>query len=154
MAMAQMMVTLFLLGSLAAASAVGSTGNVIKVLPFYLDFEGRDAVSPSLFDRDAYQARLREHPKDVSGLRFDVLWTANGMKNATLSLRTEVRGVDAGGMPRQTMLEKQIMPGFFRSWTGLTLSGEDYKNIGSVVAWRVTIWNGDQLLDEQKSFLW
>jgi len=57
-----------------AADAV--TGKVVKVLPFFLDAQGRIAKSPSLFDRDVYQAYLREHTNEVSGVRFDVLWKA------------------------------------------------------------------------------
>jgi len=44
--------------------------------------------------------------------------------------------------------------GRFRSWTALPLAGNDYQRFGRVVAWRATLWNGDQLLSEQKSFLW
>jgi len=47
-----------------AADAV--TGKVVKVLPFFLDAQGRIAKSPSLFDRDVYQAYLREHTNEVS----------------------------------------------------------------------------------------
>ncbi|HEY5233617.1 MAG TPA: hypothetical protein VIK35_08800 [Verrucomicrobiae bacterium] len=40
-----------------------------------------------------------------------------------------------GGLPRQTVLETAVTPGFFRSWTPPTL------------------WSGDDLLDGQKPFL-
>ena len=51
---------LLLLGSLSAASASDAvTGRVVKVLPLLLDLKGQDAISPSLYDRDAYQAYLR-----------------------------------------------------------------------------------------------
>ena len=32
--------------------------------------------------------------------------------------------------------------------------GEDFRSGGTVSAWRVTLWNGDQLVAEKKSFLW
>ena len=41
------------------ASFAAATGEVVKVLPFLLDTHGQIAKSPSLFDRDAYQAYLR-----------------------------------------------------------------------------------------------
>jgi len=69
-------------------------------------------------------------------------------------LRAELRGIGAGGLPKQTVLETEVTPKFFRSWTSLTLGGADYKNFGEVVAWRVTLWNRDTLIGEQKSFLW
>ena len=130
------------------------SGGVVKVLPLVLDQKGHDAVSPSLFDRDAYQAYLRLHTNDISAVRFDVLWKASDAKDSKLKLRAELRGIGAGGLPKQTVLETEVTPGFFRSWTSLTLGGGDYKNFGEVVAWRVTLWNGDALLGEQKSFLW
>jgi len=71
-----------------------------------------------------------------------------------LKLRAELRGIGEHNLPRQTVLEKEVAPKFFRSWTSLTLGGDELKNFGSPVAWRVTLWNGDKLLGEQKSFLW
>lgn len=146
---------LLLFSSLSAAFAADTiTGSVVKVLPLFLDLKGHDAVSPSLFDRDAYQFYLRQHTNEISAVRFDVLWKASNAKDSKLKLRAELRGVGAGGLPKQTVLETEVTPKFFRSWTSLTLGGDDYKNFGEVVAWRVTLWNGDDLLGEQKSFLW
>ena len=146
---------LLLLGSLSAAFAADTvTGSVVKVLPLFLDLKGHDAVSPSLFDRDAYQFHLRQHTNEISAVRFDVLWKAANAKDLKLKLRAELRGVGAGGLPKQTVLETEVVPKFFRSWTSLALGGDDYKNFGEVVAWRVTLWNGDALIGEQKSFLW
>ena len=147
--------TLLLLGSLSAASASdAATGVVVKALPLFLDQNGRDAISPSLFDRDAYQAYLRQHTNEISAVRFDVLWKASDTAGAKLKLRVELRGYGAGGLPKQTVLEQEVTRKFFRSWTSLTLGGDDYKNFGEIVAWRVTLWDGGQLLGEQKSFLW
>ena len=140
--------------SRTAAAPAAPMGRVVKVLPLFLDLKGHDAISPSLFDRDAYQARLRLHTNEVSAIRFDVLWKASNLKGAKLKLRAELRGVGERGLPRQTVLETVVTPGFFRSWTSLTLGGDDLKNFGSLVAWRVTLWNGDQMLGDQKSFLW
>ena len=160
---------LLLLGSLAAAGASDAffpdangaatapdaiSGRVVKVLPLFLDFQGHDAISPSLFDRDAYQAVLRQHTNEISAIRFDVLWKASRAKDASLKLRAELRGIGEHGLPRLTTLETNVSPGFFRRWTSLKLEGDDLRNFGSLVAWRVTLWNGDQLLGEQKSFLW
>ena len=138
----------------AAAAPAAKSGRVVKVLPLFLDLNGLDAKSPSLFDRDAYQDVLRRHTNDVSAIRFDVLWKASNAKDAKLKLRAELRGVGEHSLPRQTALETEVTPAFFRSWTSLKLEGDDLKKFGSLVAWRVTLWNGDQLLGEQKSFLW
>jgi hypothetical protein len=138
----------------ATVSAGAATGRVIKVLPHFLDLQGRHSLSPSLYDRDAYQARLRQHPDQRSAVRFDVQWKAKQAGGATLKLRAELRGIAHGNLPRQKVLEQEVKPGTFSKWTALTLGGEDYKDFGEVTAWRVTLWDGDHLLGEQKSFLW
>ena len=127
----------------------------MKVLPHFLDREGRHTLSPSLYERDAYQAVLREHPEKRAGIRFDVPWKTKGSSLGTLRLIVEARTIVEGNQPRQIVLEKKIEPsGFLSRWTGLVVSGEKYPKFGDVTAWRVTLWEDDQLLDEQKSFLW
>jgi len=137
---------------LTARAADTATGRVVKVLPFLLDEQGRIAKSPSLFDRDAYQAELREHPKLVYGVRYDVQWSAKNA--ATLKLRVELRGTDHTDLPRLKTLETEVTPGYFRQWSSLTLGAEEYKSFKGITAWRATLWDGNRLLGEQKSFLW
>jgi hypothetical protein len=153
-AMRRLFIALLLLGSLSALASDAVSGRVVKVLPLLLDLSGHDAVTPSLFDRDAYQAWLRLNTNQISALRFDV-WckTANADKTK-LKLRVELRGVGENNLPRVAVLEKAAATGFFHRWTSLTLDGADYKNLGALVAWRATLWSGDQMLSEQKSFLW
>jgi hypothetical protein len=153
--MRRLLISLLLLGSFSTALAGDTvTGRVIKVLPFYLDLKGQKALSPSLYDRDAYQAYLLSHADQRSAIRFDVLWKASNAGDANLKLRIELRGICDGGMPRQATLEQTVAPHFFRHWISLTLGGQDYKNFGGLVAWRVTLWSGNQMLSEQQSFLW
>lgn len=137
-----------------AAAPPAVTGRVLKVLPLFLDRQGHDAISPSLFDRDAYQAHLRQHTNEVSAIRVDVLWKAANATDAKLTLRAELRGVGDGGLPRLTVLETNVTPGRLRSWTSFKLGGDQFKDFGSLVAWRATLWDGSRLLGEQKSFLW
>lgn len=140
---------------LLAASAVlahAASGKVLKVLPHFLDRQGRHALSPSLFERDAYQAHLRKNPAEVSALRFDVEWTAKGAANG-LKLRVEARGGKAAAQPK--VIEATVKPDRFGStWGSVTLDKAAYEQLGNVVAWRVTLWDGDQQLAEEKSFLW
>ena len=107
-----------------SASALGgeaATGRIIKVLPHLLDRDGRHTLSPSLYERDAYQAFLRKNPEQCSGLRFDVHWKAKRVAGTRLLLRVD---------------------------------GDSYRKVGEVIAWRATLWEGDRLVAEQKSFLW
>ena len=156
--MRRLYMTLFLLGSLFAAGAADAvvhapSGSVVKVLPLLLDLKGRDAVSPSLFDRDAYQFYLREHTNEVSTVRFDVLWSTANTGKSELKLRLELRGLDTNGLPRLATLEQTVTPHFFRHWTSFK-PNDDNKNFGDTTAWRATLWAGGQMLGEQKSFLW
>jgi hypothetical protein len=148
---------LLLLGSLSAVASdtapAAPSGSVVKVLPLFLDLKGRDAVSPSLFDRDAYQFYLSEHTNEISAVRFDVQWSAANTGDAELKLRLELRGSGTNSMPHQATLEQTVTPKSGH-WISLTLGGGDRINFGDVTAWRATLWSGDQMLGEQKSFLW
>lgn len=137
-----------------APAAEAVAGRVIKVLPLLLDQQGRVALSPSLIDRDAYQAELREHAGQVSGIRYDVKWSVKNVGEQKLKLRVELRGVNAINLPKTKTLETEVTPGRFSRWTELPLTGEEYKNFVAITAWRATLWSGDQQLGEQKSFLW
>jgi hypothetical protein len=147
---------LLLAGGLVVVwSAQAATGRVIKVLPQFLDLKGRNSLSPSLYERDTYQANLRDHTNLCSGMRFNVQWKTKGQAAAPLNLRVELRGVAHGDFPKQLALEKPVMTGgWFSHWTEINLVGEQYKSFGQVTAWRVTLWEGIRLLGEQKSFLW
>src|ERR1039457_4935033 len=119
--MRRFLTILLLLGALAGVSAndavtgasrdaavpAAKSGRVVKVLPLFLDLQGHDAKSPSLFDRDAYQAFLRQHTNEISAIRFDVLWKASNLKDAKLKLRAELRGVGERSLPRQTRSEER-----------------------------------------------
>jgi hypothetical protein len=146
---------LFLLGSLFVASASDAiTGHIVKVLPLFLNLNAQDAISPSLYDRDAYQLYLRNHTNEISAMRFDVLWSTSNAGTNDLLLRLELRGLGPNGVPRQSTLEQTVAPHYFRHWTSLPLAGADYKIFGEVVAWHATLWSGPKMLGEQKSFLW
>ena len=135
--------------------ASAATGRVIKVLPQFLDKDGHHALSPSLYERDSYQAWLRKHPEEQSGMRFAVQWKSHGGVYSPLKLRVEIRGSVKDGPPTHTVLETEVKPGgWFSHWTTLTRTGDTWTKSGDVTAWRATLWEGDQLLSEQKSFLW
>lgn len=91
----------------------------------------------------------------VSGLRFDVQWRADGGATATNAVvRVELRGTAKGQLPSELRLEQWVTITGGSHWTQLTLDGAQYKEFGEVTAWRVTLWTDDELLGEQKSFLW
>ena len=141
----------FLLLLLAGTTAEATAPRIIKVLPQYLDLQGRHALTPSLFDRDAYQARLRRRPEDRSGLRFAIQWKASA---GLYKLRVELRGAHGQEASVATLQKSVEYRGFFGKWVFLDLRGEDYKAFGELTAWRATLWEGDQKVGEQRSFLW
>src|SRR4051812_3027148 len=110
---------IMLLGLLAfSPAAARAEGKVIKVLPEFLDLQGRHALAPSLYDRDAYQAHLRKHPGEVSGMRYAVNWKAK-TATAALKLRVELRGTSSGDLPRETRIETSLTPHHYSHWTNL-----------------------------------
>lgn len=144
---------LLLVATLPASAA---TGKIVKVLPHFLDREGRHTLAPSLYERDAYQAQLRQHPEQRSGIRFDILWRGRGATKANepAKLRVELRGTAKGNLPSETQFETDVVITGTSHWAALPFVGEPYQSFGEITAWRVTLWSGDQMIGEQKSFLW
>jgi hypothetical protein len=136
----------------APSASWAAPAKIKKVLTFYLDQDGRQSLSPSLYDRDAYQAELRNHPSKRSGLRFDVQWNAS--TSAPLTLRVEMRGAKGTASTKSVVEATLQKRGLFSRWAQLPLTGEKYQEFGELVAWRATLWQGDALVGEQKSFLW
>jgi len=135
-----------------ALNAEAATARIVKVLPHLLDNEGRHTLSPSLYERDAYQAFLRKNPDKCSGLRFDVQWKVKAADWSQLRLRLEIRGSKEG---KPFVLDQPARRNhWYNRWSSLTLDGESYQKAGDVISWRATLWEGDKLLAEQKSFLW
>lgn len=139
-----------LIGALVAGCS--SAPKVVKVLPHLRDREGRVALSPSLYDRDAYQARLRAQPAERSGLQFDVQWRAPA--TGGLKLLVEMRGALSNELTTARLEVPLRSGGATVRWATAALTGDRYANFGELASWRVTLWNGTDLLAEQQSFLW
>ncbi len=125
---------------------------LVKVLPHLIDKQGRVALNPSLYERDAYQAHLRKTPAEQGGLRFDVQWKT--VTADRLTLRLELRGNKGNVGTSVTLEEKVRYTGFFSTWSKVHLTGTEYARFGELSAWRATLWDGDKMVAEQKSFLW
>jgi hypothetical protein len=133
-------------------SAAAGEARVVKVLPHRLDSKGRHALSPSLYERDAYQADLRSHPDRIRGLRIDVLWSLKERTSAPCVLRLELRG-SKGADP--VVVERPVSRGFLRRrWTKVLLDPAEFEKVGDVSAWRVSLRSGEEELASAASFLW
>jgi len=151
-----MRVLLLLLALIAGWTALPAGGaapvRLVKVLPHLVDKQGRIALNPSLYERDAYQAHLRNTPAEQGGLRFDVQWKTVAADR--LTLRLELRG-NKGSIGTSTVLEEKVRyTGFLSTWSKVHLTGPEYARFGELSAWRATLWDGEKLVAEQKSFLW
>ena len=140
-------------GWLFIASA--SEPRIIKVLPHLLDAEGRHSLSPSLYERDAYQAILRKHPNQVSGIRYDVCWRGTLPEGHKLHLRLYLRTMKPGAT-EPIILEEELTPGWFPGshWDGLSLTGTAYQTAGEIQAWKAELLDGKTPVAHQESFLW
>jgi hypothetical protein len=147
--------SLALLGFLLSTTvAWAGEGTVCKVLPQFLDKKGRQSLAPSLYERDAYQAYLRKHPRLRTALHVVVQYKASGVDWEKTKLRAELHGLLTNSLQTFTLEEPVRKSGLFGSWAEFNLTGDDYKKFGELVAWRVTLWEGDRQLSEQQSFLW
>src|SRR5690606_17207854 len=105
--------------------------------------------SPSLFDRDAYQADLKASPDLIHGLQLNIQWRPE-RGAGTYILKTELRGT-AG----QLAIDREVSgKGRFSSWEEVKLSEDQHKTLGQLRAWRVSLWQDDRVIGEQTSFLW
>lgn len=145
-----------LLAVLAGAAPLpyAAEAKIRKVLPHLMDEKGRTSVAPGLFDRDAYQQRLRESPGRVSGIRFDIQWSAPRALRESLTLRLELR--TARGEPGSPLIVEKPVRELRRrgGWSALVLDAADYSRAGEVLAWRAVLRDGSRDVAEQRSFLW
>jgi hypothetical protein len=146
--------TLFLVILLLAPVVRAGEGKVIKVLPLYLNNKGNDSLLPSLYERDAYQAFLRQHPDKRKAIRFAVQWKAREVDTSNLHVVVETRGVQGNSFVTRKIEHSLTKTGTFSKWDHVDVTGKDFETMGELTAWRVTLWEGDHKLSEQKSFLW
>lgn len=139
--------------AISISGAEAASGKIVKALPHYLDLKGRHTIHPSLFERDAYQARLRRAPELCSTMRFDVQWKAKETQGP-VRLRLEARGQKTP-LSKPDIFETEIPKARrFSQWTAVTIPKESFERLGGVIAWRVSLWEGETQIAEQKSFLW
>jgi hypothetical protein len=94
-------------------------------------------------------SRIKYKPRDL-GIddqreEFYVRWAPAGIGQ----VKFEYRQVAKPG----TIFEQTYSPHGDESKV-FEVRGDPFRSGGSVSAWRVSLWNGDQLLAEKKSFLW
>ena len=140
----------------AGRSMHAADARILKVLPHAVDEMGRHTLSPSLYERDAYQVYLREHPDLVAAMRFDIQWKADMDPETPLTLQIEIR-TSRRDLTDPLRLSKSVVPRRFlfkRRWTALQIPRQQFNELGKILAWRVSLWRGGEVVAEQRSFLW
>jgi hypothetical protein len=132
-----------------SATQPQSGPNIVKVLPHYLDVSGDHSDGPTLLHRDVYQVKLRKNSDLVRAVRYDVNWRGTGEIKVRLELRSTKVGVE-------TMIIERVETGTGRRthWTPILIDAATYKTFGQPESWRVSLWQGETQVGEQKSFLW
>ena len=137
-----------------AEESVGAA-RILKVLRHCLDTEGRHTLSPSLLDRDAYQAHLQRHPDRIGGMAFDVQWKRKEGIGDEAVLRLQVRHGSGTRVEEFSRDHPLLSEGRRRvRWQRLAVTGDEYREWGRIIAWQITLRNGDEVLSRQRSFLW
>jgi hypothetical protein len=94
-------------------------------------------------------SRFRYEPQDLSiedqREEFYVRWAPRGISLVKFEYRQLAKPA--------TIFEKTYAPHGDMAKL-FEVRGEEFRSGGSVSAWRVTLWNGDQLVAEKKSILW
>ena len=135
--------------------ALGASTEILKVLPHWLDQQGRHTVSPSLFERDAYQLHLKYHREEVSTIRFDVNWRLKERGLQGCMLHLEARFGSKEGI--QTLEQKTLIKAGKRrkkGWSDLRIPKASVDFQSNLIAWRVRVMRGDEVLATRTSFLW
>src|SRR5439155_18435293 len=112
-----------------ACAGGAAPARIMKVLPHLLDRDGRYSLSPSLYERDAYQALLRKSPEKCAGIPFAVRWKAQAGNR--VKLRINIRESTTG---EQLVFDK-IVPrtNCKNRWTSLTLATRSYQKVAEVM---------------------
>lgn len=146
------MKSLLLVCWVGVGALLGAEARVVKVLPHLVDHQGRHTLSPSLYERDAYQAELRDHPEKRAGLQYEVLWKASGRISGPLSLRLELKGAQSGN---PEVVEVPVKRGLLgRRWSRVVVPADQFSRLGTVTAWKATLLESGKTLAESRSFLW
>lgn len=124
---------------------------IVKAFQHLIDAAGRHTLSPSLLDRDAYQAHLRSHPEKVKALCFDIQVKLKNKEPHTLKL--ELRH-GRGGNVESLIREISITKKGHSQWNRITIDEDDFASLGEIIAWKITLFKDDITLSSQESFLW
>ncbi len=100
------------------------------------------------------QFHLRKEAKAARRRALAVQWKAKNVDWSKLRLRAEMRCLLEDHLHTVFKEEPAVRNGHFSTWSEFRIEGVDYKTFGQIVAWRVTLFEGDHQLGQLESFLW
>jgi hypothetical protein len=128
---------------------------VLKVNRTLLDQFGHETdVVGDLQGQAAYQYDLRHDPFRQRGARFHIKWKAP-RRAERIRLVLDLQGLNpANESTRATVAAHQPDMDGWAEWTTLDIKGQQFKKLGEIMAWRVTLYSGDQVMAELPSANW
>jgi hypothetical protein len=128
--------------------ACSTTGPRVLEVTSRTRLQDIDPVDARLFVVDE-ASRIKYEPRDLSvddqREEFYVRWAPTSVGLVKFEYRQVAK---PGAIFEQTYTPHGDVSKVFE------VRGEAFRSGGSVSAWRVSLWNGDQLLAEKKSLLW
>ena len=122
---------------------------ILKVLPHYLDEKGRHTDGSTLLHRDSYQKKLRNNPHLARSMRYDINWHGVGEVTFRLELRSNKSGLQP--ITLEQTVDSGVGP---RHWSSIEIAHDKYLEFGQPYSWRVSLLRGEEILDQDQSFLW
>ena len=143
-----------LISSCATKSGSGPA-SISKVNTYHLrpgmDLQTDDRMIRFEYSHRTYGAISSEDYAARYGNYYTVFWK-NENKGANLTLRLEYTQANTGSEVKT--LEIPISNAGRRGTSEFQIIGENYATNGPVNSWKVTLLQGDQVIAEDKSFLW
>ena len=128
---------------------------VLKVNRTLLDPLGHETdVVGNLKGEAVYQYALRHDPNRQTGARFHIKWKSP-KRAERIRLVLELQGLSTTNeSTRATLTANQPDMDGWAEWTTVDITGEQFKKLGEIMAWRVTLYSGDRVMAEQPSANW
>ena len=149
-------ITTFLLSSCSTENPVSRGGYaVLKVNRNLLDNLGYETFAVGDLKKEAdYQYMLRHSPLKQKGVRFHIKWKAP-RRSGAIRLVLDVQGLNAANLTtRDTVTQNYPDMDGWAEWSTIDITGKQFKQIGEIMAWRVTICSGDRVMAELPSANW
>lgn len=128
---------------------------VTKVNRTLLDKNGYETdIVGDLKGEAVYQYKLRHQPQNQYGARFHIKW--KGPKGASrIRLVLDVQGLTPSNESTRATIARDLpdLDGW-AEWTTLDITGTQFKQLGEIMAWRVTILAQDRVMAELPSANW